>query len=712
MQSRINRLENLVLSLMTNGPQAVGQAAAAALIADSTSPGSSEELQMPDADNIKDSSRDEDSEVERVSTSIGVMKVNNDRQYYASEAHWWTILSDIAEVKRYFAEHQKQYEEQVRKVTALKSGESGAATSLLFRGTTKTDRAKLLGNFPTRPVADKLVIRHFETDSQSIRILHCPTFKREYERHWVAPHETPVAWLALCFAMMSMALQSYHRTGDEPAEYRGRSRELSATYSDWAAQCLVHADFTQPVVHMLEALCFYFQAEYSRSRDAETGLWMLSGIITRLSMRMGLHRDSAPYAPISPFKGEMRRRIWAFIRSSDILFSFQCGLPNMIRSTDCDTALPSNIYDEEFDEDASALPAARPQTEATPISFMIAHTRMVFILGKIQESSTAIGFPSYDTTMKLDEELREDYAQIPEHLRLQGRDQSSLDTPDTVMQRFTLDLTYHKSMCVLHRKFLGRARRDSRYWYSRKTCIDASMEMLAHQSTLHIEIQPGSRLRSIAWSMATSLTTHDFLLAAMIICLDLYHTAQSEAQGNTSGEMYQWALERRSAMFETIERAVSIWETLRDQSLEAYKASSVLKVMLEKLKNHQVLRQQLQSNFSFVSDNNGVAADGHVAPEHSAAMTLGLLSSGGVMTPETMGMYDRAYLQPARTGVTPQPTKDELGVAPMAHMDPGTPFSSLFGSNFGGFQSLDIPGASLDWVSHSAGKLLVLPLTC
>ena len=143
------------------------------------------------------------------------------------------------------------------------------------------------------------------------------------------------------------------------------------------------------------------------------------------------------------------------------------------------------------------------------------------------------------------------------------------------------------------------------------------MQLLAHQSTLHTECQPGGRLREITWSAVTTLTNQDYLLAAMIVCLDLYRTAQAEADGNTSGEMYQWALERREAMFTAIEQAVRIWEKLRDKSMEAYKASTVLKVMLEKLKNHQSLRHQIKGNFLFNQNQEGVAADGHAAPEHA-----------------------------------------------------------------------------------------------
>lgn len=95
MQNRIDRLEGLVLSLMTNGAQSAGPAAAQAAIANSLN-GS---IDAPyDLSNGPESILEEDgeeSEVERVTKSIGVMKMDNNRAVFASEAHWYAILGEV-----------------------------------------------------------------------------------------------------------------------------------------------------------------------------------------------------------------------------------------------------------------------------------------------------------------------------------------------------------------------------------------------------------------------------------------------------------------------------------------------------------------------------------------------------------------------------------------------------------------------------------------
>ena len=508
----------------------------------------------------------------------------------------------------------------------------------------------------------------------------------------------------MCYAIFCIALQSYHRAGDEPIEYRGKAWNQAYHFLECASHCIVFADLTQPTYYMIETLCLYMNGELTRVRDVETGIFILVGIIIRLAMRMGFHRDSKPYAAISPFQGEMRRRKWAVIRSADILCAFQVGLPSMIRSSETDTNLPSNLFDEDLEESMAVLPAPRPKQDITPVSYMISEHSLTLMFNKILESGNQIIPATYEETMKLDGELREARAQIPQHLQLNINPQ---DSPNIIMERYVLDLLYYKSQCVLHRRFLTRARESPKYAYSRRTCVDACLEMLRHQSALHTECQSGGQLRKVTWSTTTSLTTHDFLLAAMIICLDLYHTAQAEAHGRTSGDMYAWALERREVMLDAIKRAVAIWETLRDQSMEAYKASVTLTVMLEKLKNHQVLREQLQSNFSFPETKTGnVVPHGHVAPEHSAAMTLGMMSSGGMMAPTAqMSVYDPRYLATQRAGLAPQSSVEAAGNGMPQQTAAGaemmSPFSNLFGTSLGGFPDLqNLQNAQFDWVSR------------
>lgn len=98
MQNRIDRLEGLVLSLMTNGNQSAGPAAAMAAISANSSAGGSTGLSNDiDIDIDEDGEGGpEESDTEQVTKSFGVMKMDNNKSYYISEAHWASVLNDVS----------------------------------------------------------------------------------------------------------------------------------------------------------------------------------------------------------------------------------------------------------------------------------------------------------------------------------------------------------------------------------------------------------------------------------------------------------------------------------------------------------------------------------------------------------------------------------------------------------------------------------------
>jgi hypothetical protein len=614
----------------------------------------------------------------------------------------------ISEVKNYFAEHKKQYDDQLKRYKASHSDENPPGTSFLYGQRKNTSKAEILLQFPPKPTADILVSRFFNTYDPGIHIIHGPTFQKEYDRHWLNPEETPIIWLGLVFGMMCIALQSYTRAGDEPPEYHNKSWEMSKEYRDLTAQCLVMADITQPISGMLETLILHVHAEYARSRDAEVGILISTGIIVRLAMRMGLHRDPGPYPGISVYQGEMRRRVWAAIRSIDLLFSAQAGLPPIVRPRDTNTEIPRNIYDDELIEDMKALPPSRPESEATPALFLINRTRLIYKLGEAVETTETLTCATYEEIMRLDAEARELHENISPHLKMRSMDEAARDPSTLIMQRFTLDLLYLKIICVLHRKFLAYARVHSRFSYSRTAVIDASMNLLQHQATLHRECQPGGRLRNVKWFIS-SLTTVDFLLAAMIIASDLYHTIRCRRQPRPEeANMHLWSSEKIDEMIDAIDTAVNIWDGLKDHSMEAYKAHTTLSVMLNQLKADRPTRQPQHNGFqaaTSVFPQPSPMDESNVAPEHSAAMTLGMLSTGG-MTPGSANMFDQRYpasmanllndpIPQPSSGLTPQYNgqTSATGVESAA-----SPFSNLFGANL--FQNLDLPPTdNLNWVS-------------
>ena len=120
--------------------------------------------------------------------------------------------------------------------------------------------------------------------------------------------------------------------------------------------CLVLGQYTKGGPHVLETLIIHLTTEVFMYKDAEIGLWLLLCMIVQLALSLGYHRDPRNFSHISPFAGEMRRRVWASIVQVDLRLSSQMGLPRLLKSQQSDTSEPRNLLDSDFDDTSTELP--------------------------------------------------------------------------------------------------------------------------------------------------------------------------------------------------------------------------------------------------------------------------------------------------------------------------------------------------------------------
>lgn len=623
MQNRIDRLESLVLSLMHGGANVPAPTS-------DTSPTQSgdsstrHDIELDtdlSPDNVADNGSDTD---DGLANSIGVLKVDMDRgkSMYVGQENWHTILADITEVKNYFVCHKKDLERSYQRVLSSKPQIAKEGPTFLL-GAPPASEAELRAELPPKSSILTLCGRYFNSADNAVAIVHGPTFQKQLLEHWNNPTGTPVMWLGLLYSIMCLAMLSYHKVGDEPAEWRGRTLELAAEYRKRTVQCLVAADYTKPVEYTVETLILYIFGEHSSRWDAEFGIWLIVSLVTRIAFRMGYHRDAKWFPSLTPFQAEMRRRTWAMVRMSDVIFSHLVSLPTMISDADCDTQLPNNFLDEDFGPGSNVLPTPRPWSEPTPITYMISKAKLCIEFGSILRATTRVGKQvSYDEILRFDTNLRDLRNQLPPHLKLQPLE-GSRDPLTIIIARYNVEILFQKIVCLLHRKYLARARYNPRYSYSRRSAIEASLDVLGHLATLHRESEPTGRLRAIRWHV-NGIATKDFLLPAMLIALELHYESQA-----LPGSSSFWTQEQRAEMIFKLQTTRDIWHGLADESVEAEKASNIIRIMLDKIKNPKASGT---AKLDKDSPGSGAVAygfgQGGLKPEQSAAMTLGMLSTG------------------------------------------------------------------------------------
>ncbi|UKZ74470.1 hypothetical protein TrVFT333_002139 [Trichoderma virens FT-333] len=262
-----------------------------------------------------------------------------------------------------------------------------------------------------------------------------------------------------------------------------------------------------------------------------------------------------------------------------VKFQKEMGFPSMIPTEFCDTKVPRNLQFSDLDIGMTALPPGRPLFENTPIRYPIAKSGIMAVFKKIVAHSQSLALPTYDNTIMLDNEMREAYSALPEILR--GRDvgRSFMDPSSIIFERCTLEMLYLKGLIVLHRRYISYEVDTRRFEHSRRTCAEAALDILARQADLSQASQPGGRLYDDRW-MVSSLTMHDFLLAAMVICLDLSVRLRRPSSILVPGRDDDPLTGRE---YHALQTSQKIWASNSQTSSDARLASLALGLMIQKV---------------------------------------------------------------------------------------------------------------------------------
>ncbi|PNY23850.1 transcriptional regulatory protein [Tolypocladium capitatum] len=392
----------------------------------------------------------------------------------------------------------------------------------------------IVGSLPPRAEADRLVSMYFNAKFIAVPFLHTHHFRRRYEAFWEAPAAAPLLWVSIMFSVLAGGATIARIKDPAPAAAASTGGIVDAvdprTYNTRAAQCLVAGKYLRAKAYSVEAMLMYAHCRHIQNHDADSTLWSMYGLAVRLAQRRGYHRDAAKIGLcISPFEAEMRRRTWFMVQSSDLLFSFQHGMPSMIDEDACDADHPTILTDEDFDEDTAPLPPPRPPTDPIPILAYSSKSRLCRILRRVARHALSTSPVSYAQTQALHAALEAWHDAIPACLRVRPiRSTAFTDANYTIMHRLVLELMYLTTLCVLHRPYLtlvggGGGDDDDelrQYRQSRQLCRDAAGRLLGLHIEFDKEIRPGGRMYEDRY-MVSSLTYHHFLLAAMVLCLDL-----------------------------------------------------------------------------------------------------------------------------------------------------------------------------------------------
>ena len=386
------------------------------------------------------------------------------------------------------------------------------------------------------------------------------------------------------FSMLYIAAQLQTFTIDfadgQAESLKAEYLSMKDAFREKAVQCLILARYTTGGPYILETLITVLTGEFVLLKDGATDGWLMISMILHLAMRMGYHRDPDHFPGISPFEGEMRRRIWTTILQLDLVLSLEMGLPRIATDTHIDTKQPVNLRDSDFEEDTTEMPPPRSETEWTPILPLIAKGRLTSALGQICDVNTDINPPSYDEVIKVDALLKDVHNHaIPPVLRWETMPHPITDSPSLVVQRVSVETTYYKSRILLHRRALISypvRQPQERDRESVQICLDSALKILSFQQMLHEESQPFGRLCQLRWKV-THIFNQDVLLATSVLCLYLQDVDKFELP-ETAGQTT--LSPRAEEIRQRLTISHKIWLQMSTGSAEAGKVAKALSIVL------------------------------------------------------------------------------------------------------------------------------------
>lgn len=329
---------------------------------------------------------------------------------------------------------------------------------------------------PPRKTADKLVQVYIRTFESVFRILHIPSFLRECNNYWASPSSSSHEFVIKLLLVMTIGMRFSPDHNDLVS--------FSSISSQWihTAQSWLNSPFEKSRVNVsgIQIYCLLLLTRQVNGVEGDM-IWISAGSLLRTAMHMGLHIDPSRLSGMSFFDQEIRKRLWATVLEIIVQSSMDTGGLPLVSIQDIDCEPPSNIDDEQMDEDSRTIaePIPKSMEQYTRTSVQIALMKSLPVRLEIARflNDFRSKFP-YDKTLQLASRLS--FICRANYLLFQSF-HGELSHPSTFQVKL-LDLLTYRFLLALHHPFAMKAKTDPTLYFSRKVSLEVSLSLLSHPS--------------------------------------------------------------------------------------------------------------------------------------------------------------------------------------------------------------------------------------
>lgn len=476
------------------------------------------------------------------------------KTHYHGPSHYASILQRFDELSTAGKNLMKQFvgsmsEGRVVK-RRIKAAKKQAKADLV---TFSAEHEDMLSMIPTRAVCDPLVDKYTMACESIYRILHLPSFCKEYDAFWYNPRASPTSFVVILLLTLA-CVHCIEPLGDDLPDSRTSVTRQQAV--QWVSVCdtwLRAQSFKHFTLVTWQVRLLLYWAKRVNSIKIKQA-YVSVGELVRLAMATGLHREpSLTSERISIFDQEMRRRLWATVLEFELLAATDIGLSPSIDFDGWDCRPPSNIGENEFHEGCEYLPDPLAPDDYGQTSFLCICSQTAALRIEVLGAVNHINRNRLQSAIEhYDAKLRRAIANIP--VWATASDESILAHSLAKLQLLELLLLIHQPMAT------STSNADQSF-FSRCAFRDAAA------STLEI-------YRSLTQPQAfmSYFTCNDLFRAGLSMCYELCHDSASGSSvtfnRERSVELLEYACQiQEDAMRRLGEGFFQFWITVTGLSL-------------------------------------------------------------------------------------------------------------------------------------------------
>ncbi|WVN89314.1 uncharacterized protein L203_104536 [Cryptococcus depauperatus CBS 7841] len=340
-------------------------------------------------------------------------------------------------------------------------------------GVSPSKVTSLMEDLPQQEFANKLVDWFFEKFNFVRYPIDEHSFRQALETVYT-DRSSPSAVLALPLVFIVLSISTRIAPNELiESEDNKRSMSLRMYWCSRSAVIFASAVKAENIQLVETRICSGLYLVLMHERRLADGWADFRSALT-IGQAIGLHRDGKKLG-LDPYVTEYRRRLWSYLVHADATYSCLLGRPTSIKSSCVDTLPPSNINLPDILRNKQVKP--RPMSEPTFGTYLILRRGLGEIVAKITHHFQRLEGPTeYRDVEAIDAEMKQFVANLPPAFSMLNHDRSDDDKLWFLpIHRYYIQTEILHFTIILHRPWLLRRLKSSRYALSRSACFDAAI---------------------------------------------------------------------------------------------------------------------------------------------------------------------------------------------------------------------------------------------